>query len=89
MTDFGLSFLYSVQKDLVLNADFINILYRVVAKIVKMRNRESILIPDLPMAVEGGPEVSEEEKHLAIKRIEDATRANMEIEKFNDEVARL
>lgn len=64
-SDFGLGFLFDVQKDLVLNADFINILYRVIAKVVKTKLRETVPVPEMPQPDAEGNEPAEEEKASA------------------------
>jgi hypothetical protein len=89
ISDYGLGFLFDMMKDLVINQDFISILYRVVAKIVKTKLRESFLVPSLPEPPAEGEEVNEEERAAAQKKIEESLRANQEIERFNDEVMKL
>jgi len=58
-----------------LNSDFITNLYRVISKIVKTKTKDSFLVPDMPVSEEG-KEVTEEEKHQAIKRIEEVMKMN-------------
>lgn len=48
ISDYGLSFLFDVQKDLVINSDFTNILYKVIAKIIKTRTKEQLPVPEMP-----------------------------------------
>lgn len=62
MSDYGLSFLFDVQKELVLNNDFINILYRVIAKIVKNKVRETVPVPEMPGPDAEGVEPSDDDK---------------------------
>jgi|LauGreDrversion4_2_1035121.scaffolds.fasta_scaffold587019_2 hypothetical protein len=72
MSDYGLAFLFEVQKDLVLNQEFINILYKVIGKIVKTKIKEPMAIPEMPQPDAEGNEPSEEDKANAHKRIEEA-----------------
>ena len=76
MSDFGLSFFFDVMKELVINVDFINILYRVIAKIIKTHAKEFLPVPEMHGPDADGNEPSEEEKTAVHKKIEDATRAN-------------
>ena len=86
-SDFGLGMLFDVQKDLVLNGDFISILYRVIAKVVKTKAKETTAVPEMPVPDAEGNEPSEDAKQAAHKTIEDAVKANQEVERFNSEVA--
>ena len=88
-SDYGLSMLFDVQKDLVLNNDFINSLYRVIAKVVKTKTRETVPVPEMPGPDAEGAEPSEEVKQAAQKSIEEATKTNQEVERFNTEVAHI
>jgi hypothetical protein len=76
-----------MQKDLVLNADFINILYRVISKVVKTKAKESVPVPEMPGPDADGNEPSEDDKQNAQRRIEEAVKNNQDIEKFNADVA--
>lgn len=76
ISDYGLSFLFDVMKDLVINADFINILYHVIAKTVKTQLKVHVAIPELPGADAEGNEPSEEDKAAAQKKIDDAVKTN-------------
>ena len=58
MADFGLSFMFDIQKDLVLSADIIQVLYRAVTKLAT--SEPAALIP-VPEEQEG---MSEEEKEV-------------------------
>ena len=78
-----------MQKDLVINAEFINTLYKVIAKIVKMRTKDSFLIPDMPQADPEGKEPTDEERNASHKRIEESMRVNQEVERFNEEVTKM
>jgi hypothetical protein len=65
-----------MQKDLVLNSDFVSTLYRVIAKVVKTKTREVLPVPEMPGPDADGNEPSEEAKHNAQKAIEDAQKVN-------------
>ena len=68
--------MFDVQKDLVLNNDFINSLYRVIAKVVKTKTRELVHVPEMPGPDGEGNEPSEEAKQAAQKNIEEAQKTN-------------
>lgn len=89
MSDYGLSFLLDVQRDINLNSDFIELLYRVIGKTVKTRTREPFPIPVMPTADEEGNEPTEEDRQNALRRIDEVTRMNQEIEKINEEVLKI
>lgn len=76
ISDYGLSFLFDVQKDLVINSDFTNILYKVIAKIIKTRTKEQLPVPEMPQPDAEGNEVPEEDRMNAQRMIEEAVRAN-------------
>ena len=86
MADFGLGFLFEVQKDLVLNSEFIHTLYRVIARIIGTKAREPVSVPDMPGPDADGNEPSDDDKQIAQKVIEDAQRANADIERLNAEI---
>ena len=89
MSDYGLAFLFDVEKDLVLNKEFISILYKVIGKVVKTKIRETVPIPEMPQPDADGNEPSEEDKASAQKRIEEAMKHNQEVERFNEEVMKM
>jgi len=47
MADFGLQFLLEIQKDLILPADIIDVVYRVICKIAMMKQKEMLPIPEM------------------------------------------
>lgn len=89
MSDYGLSFLFDVMKDLVINADFINILYFVIAKTVKTQLKEHVPLPEMPVPDAEGNEPSDDDKAAAQKKIDDAVKANQDIDRYNDEVQKM
>ena len=64
MADFGLSFMFDIQKDLVLSADIIQVLYRA---ITKLATAEPTALLPIPEEVEG---MAEEEKEALPEQIE-------------------
>ena len=89
IADYGLSFLFDVMKDLVINADFINILYHVIAKTVKTKLKQHVPIPEMPGPDAEGNEPSDDDKAAAQKKIDEATKTNQDIDKHNDEVTKM
>jgi hypothetical protein len=87
LSDYGLGFLFDVQKDLVLNSEFASNLYQVVAKIIKTKTKETSPVPEMPQPDVDGNEPSEDDRQNAYKRIEEVMKANQDIEKFNAEVS--
>lgn len=65
LSDYGLAFLFENQKDLLINSDFITTLYKVIAKIVKTRTKQTVPVPEAPVPNENGEEPSEEDKIVA------------------------
>lgn len=62
ITDYGLSFLFEVIKDLVISREFIETLYRVIIRIARTTMKQIMPLPDMPGPDENGNEPSEEEK---------------------------
>ena len=89
LSDFGLSFLFENLKDLLINSDFISILYKVIAKIVKTQTKQTMPVPEVPGPNENGEEPSEDDKNAAMKQIEEAMKYNQEVQKFNEEVLKM
>lgn len=83
MADFGLSFMFDIQKDLVLSADIIQVLYRAVTKLAT--SEPAALIP-VPEEQEG---MSEEEKEALPEQIERIRAENEQIEKDNARAAKM
>lgn len=48
IADFGLGFMFEVQKELVLSGDVIETLYRALCKVAMKKPKEMIAIPDIP-----------------------------------------
>jgi len=48
IADFGLGFMFDVQKELVLSTDVIEVLYRAIAKVALKKPRDLIPIPEVP-----------------------------------------
>lgn len=71
----------------VLNNDFINCLFRVIAKVVKTKTRETVPVLEMPVLDSEGGEPSGEAKQSAQKSLEEALKTNQEIERFSSEVA--
>lgn len=89
MSDYGLAFMFDVQKDLVLNQEFTSILYKVIGKIVKTKTKETVPIPEMPQPDADGNEPSEEDKANSQKKIEEASKHNQDVERFNEEVMKM
>lgn len=70
MADFGLSFMFDIQKDLVLSADIIQVLYRAITKLAT--SEPAPLLP-IPEATEG---MTEEEKEALPDQIEKVNAEN-------------
>lgn len=77
------------MKDLVINADFINILYQVIAKTVKTQLKVHVAIPEMPGPDAEGNEPSDDDKAAAQKKIDEAVKTNQDIDKYNDEVQKM
>ena len=89
VSDYGLAFLFDMQRDLVANAEFISILYKVIAKIVKMKTQEQVPLPEMPVPDAEGNEPSDEDKSAAQKKVDEAILTNQQIDKFNEDVQRM
>lgn len=84
-----MNFLFEVMKDLVINQEYIHILFKVIAKVVKTKIREAVPVPEIPGPDADGNEPSEEAKAAALKLIEEANKTNADVEKFNEDVQRM
>ena len=69
-----------------INSDYMNALYKVISKIVKLKVKEMVGVPEMPAADAEGVEPSEEDKQAAQKLIEEALKTNQEVEKYNQDV---
>ena len=47
MADFGLAFMFEIQKDLVLSADVIDVMYTAIAKIATQKQLELQPVPEI------------------------------------------
>ena len=65
ISNYGLGFLFDVMKDLVISQEFIDIIYAVIAKVVKTLPKETIPIPEMPGPDADGNEPSEDERAIA------------------------
>lgn len=89
MSNYGLGFLFDVMRDLVISSEFVDIIYAVVAKIVKTLPKESIPVPEMPGPDAEGNDPSEEEKAAAQKKIEEVTKMNQDIDRFNEDLQKM
>lgn len=62
ISDYGLSFLFEVLKDLVISKEFIETLYRVIIKVVRRKLLPIAPLPEVPALDADGNEPSEEVK---------------------------
>jgi len=83
MADFGLSFMFDIQKELVLSADVIQVLYRA---ITKLATQEPVALIPIPEERDG---MSEEEKESLPDLIEKTKADNEQIEKDNARASKM
>ena len=88
ISDYGLAFLFDINKDLVISREFIEIFYRTVVKIARTKPKPLAELPEAPVPAEGA-EVPEEAKHKYDKEVEQANHANVEINAQNEQLAKL
>lgn len=86
VSDYGLAFLLGVQRDLVLNNEFMMTMYKVISRIVKLRPKELVPVPEMPGPDAEGNEAPEEERAAIQKQIDEAQRVNADVEKHNADV---
>ena len=89
ISDYGLSFFFEIAKDLVLSKEFILVLYQVIVKIVRTKPEEVLPVPEMPGPDEEGNEPTEEVKSTVSKQIEAITVKNQEIERNNEQLAKI
>jgi hypothetical protein len=77
IADFGLSFLFDVQKELVLSTDVIEVLYRAICKVALKKPKDLVPIPEIP------EDADEEAKEELQNQIESIKAENEIIEKEN------
>jgi hypothetical protein len=83
IADFGLNFMFDIQKELVLNPDVIEVIYRAICKVAMQQPRELHVVPTIP------EDADEEKKEELNEQIEDTKKKNEEIEKENAKIARI
>jgi hypothetical protein len=64
------------MRDLVISQDFVDIIYAVIAKIVKTLPKETLPIPEIPGPDADGNEPSEDDRAAIQKKIEEITKTN-------------
>lgn len=89
ISDYGLAYFFEVVKELVINRDFIEALYRTIVKIASRKQAAIQELPEAPQPAEEGAEVPEEEKKEWEKRCEEIKAENAENEKNNEEIAKI
>jgi hypothetical protein len=77
------------MRDLVISQEFVDLIYSVVAKVVKTQPKEALPVPEMPGPDAEGNEPSEDDKAAAQKKIEEVTKMNQDIEKFNDDLQKM
>ncbi len=65
-----------MQRDLVLNNEFMMTLYKVISRIVKLKAKELQPVPEMPGPDAEGNEPPEEEKAAVQKQIDEAQKTN-------------
>ena len=89
MSNYGLGFLFDVMRDLVISNEFVDIIYAVIAKIVKTLPKEQVPVPEMPGPDADGNEPSDDDRAAAQKKIEEATKMNQDIDRFNEDLQKL
>lgn len=83
IADFGLNYMFDVQKELVLNPDVIEVIYRAICKVAM---QEPVPLQELPVI----PEDADDDKKDEInEQIEEVKKKNEDIEKQNAKIARI
>jgi hypothetical protein len=77
------------MRDLVISQEFIDIIYAVIAKIVKTQPKEALPIPEIPGPDADGNEPSDDDRAAIQKKIEEVTKTNQDIERFNDDLQKM
>jgi radial spoke head protein 3 len=80
IADFGLSFMFDAQKELVLSPDVIEVVYRAICNLAMRQPQKLLVIPTIP---EDADDDKKEEIH---EQIEDFKKKNDEIEKQNAKI---
>lgn len=70
ISDYGLAFLFDINKDLVISREFIEIFYRTVVKIARTKPKTPMEAPEAPQPDAEGNEPSEEVKQKYEKEVE-------------------
>jgi hypothetical protein len=83
IADFGLNFLFDIQKELVLNPDVIEVIYRAICKVAMQKPKELLEIPTIP------DDADDDKKEEIQEQIDETKKKNEEIEKENAKIARI
>lgn len=83
IADFGLSYMLDCQKELVLNPDVIEVIYRAVCKVAMQEPTPLQEIPVIP------DDADEDKKDEIGEQIEEVKKKNEDIEKDNAKIARI
>jgi hypothetical protein len=83
IADFGLSFMFDAQKELVLSPDVIEVVYRAICNLAMRSPVKLLAIPSVP------EDADDEKKDEINEQIEDFKKKNDEIEKQNAKIARM
>lgn len=75
IADFGLNFLFEIQKELVLNPDVIEVLYRAICKVAMQKPKDLTEIPTIP------DDADDDKKEEIQEQIEKIKAENEAIEK--------
>lgn len=86
ISDYGLAFFFEVVKELVINRDFIETLYKTILNVATRKQDPIEDLPEVPTPAEEGGEVPEEEKKNWEKRCEEIKLKNVDREKNNEEI---
>ena len=77
------------MKDLVISQEFVDIIYGVIAKVVKTQPKEAVPVPEMPGPDAEGNEPSDDDRAAAQKKIEEVTKINQDIDRFNDDLQKM
>jgi hypothetical protein len=89
ISDFGLGYLFEICKELVINRDFIESLYRTLIRIAMRKVVPAEVLPEMPAPKEDEAEPTEEEKKEIDKKIDEVKHRNTEAEKTNEDVLKV
>ena len=83
IADFGLNYMFDVQKELVLNPDVIEVIYRAICKVAM---QDPVPLQELPVIPD---DADEDKKDEISEQIEEVKKKNEDIEKENAKIARI